>query len=115
MTPVVAGVKVAREILGANRLTLIADGNGGRVRDAKDDAAIAEHVRQTSETLYHPVGTCRMGQDAGSVVDDRLWVHGIAGLRIVDASVIPIQTTGHTNAPVMMMAEKAADLIKAEC
>lgn len=115
MTPVVEGVKVAREILRSPPFAPYRGREWWPGADAKDDAAIGEHVRRTSETLYHPVGTCRMGKDVESVVDDQLRVHGIAGLRIVDASVIPIQTTGHTNAPVMMIAEKAADLIKAGC
>ena len=76
-----------------------------------DDSAIKDHLRKTSETLYHPVGTCKMGTDRMSVVDSQLRVHGIQGLRVVDASVMPTITRGNTNAPTIMIAERAADLI----
>jgi choline dehydrogenase len=114
MSSVVEAVKTAREIFSSKLFDQYRGKEWWPGDSAKDDEGIAEHVRNTSETLYHPVGTCRMGKDAMAVVDDRLRVRGVEGLRVVDASVIPIQTTGHTNAPTMMIAEKAADLIKAE-
>jgi choline dehydrogenase len=80
--------------------------------DLKSNRAIEDHICQTAETLYHPVGTCKMGKDEFSVVDAALRVHGMRGLRVVDASVMPTITSGNTNAPTMMMAEKAAELIK---
>ena len=79
-------------------------------RNFSDEALLA-HIRKSLETLYHPVGTCRMGNDALAVVDDRLRVHGISGLRVADASIMPEVTSGNTNAPVIMIAEKAADLL----
>ena len=62
-------------------------------------------------TVYHPVGTCKMGSDAAAVVDQKLRVHGMQSLRVIDASVMPVVTSGNTNAPVIMIAEKAADSI----
>ena len=77
------------------------------------EAAVEDWVRGHCETLYHPVGTCAMGPGPRAVVDAALRVHGIEGLRVVDASVMPAIIRGHTNAPAMMIAEKAADLIRA--
>ena len=76
-----------------------------------EEEAIAEHIRSTGETLYHPVGTCKMGSDADAVVDAQLRVHGVEGLRVVDASIMPKIVRGNTNAPTIMIAEKAADLL----
>ncbi|MEO1434381.1 MAG: choline dehydrogenase [Bacteroidota bacterium] len=77
----------------------------------QDEAAIIEHIRATGETLYHPTSTCKMGNDELAVVDYELKVHGIQNLRVVDASVMPNVTRGNTNAPTIMIAEKAADMI----
>ena len=78
------------------------------------DGMIAD-IQRRSSTVFHPVGTCRMGSDASSnVVDAALKVHGIAALRVVDASVFPTLTSGNTNAPTIMVAEKGADLILAD-
>ncbi|MPY99721.1 MAG: choline dehydrogenase [Actinophytocola sp.] len=78
---------------------------------AASDADLAEHVRQWTQTLYHPVGTCAMGSGDSAVVDPELRVRGVEGLRVVDASVMPTVTRGNTNAPTVMIAEKAADLL----
>ncbi|OXM46185.1 oxidoreductase, partial [Amycolatopsis thailandensis] len=72
------------------------------------DADVREYVRRTAITYHHQVGTCRMGTDAESVVDPELAVHGIGGLRIADASVLPRVTTGNTNAPAVLVGEQAA-------
>ena len=79
--------------------------------DRSSDAAIFDHVQRQVETIYHPVGTCKMGRGELAVVDDRLRVRGVEGLRVVDASIMPTIVSGNTNAPVYMIAEKAADFL----
>jgi choline dehydrogenase-like flavoprotein len=81
--------------------------------DANDDADLAAFVRRKAETIYHPVGSCRMGSDEASVVDNELRVRGVDGLRVVDASIMPTLIGGNTNAPTIMIAERAAELLLA--
>ena len=76
-----------------------------------DDKAIESAIRARSDTIYHPVGTCKMGNDDMAVVDDQLKVKGVENLRVIDASIMPTLIGGNTNAPSIMIAEKAADLI----
>ena len=79
---------------------------------ARSDAEIEQFIRQYADTIYHPVGTCRMGPGPLDVVDAELRVHGLAGLRVVDASIMPRIVSGNTNAPTVMIAEKAVDLLR---
>ena len=79
---------------------------------APSEADLAEHVRRETQTLYHPVGTCAMGSGEQAVVDPELRVRGIEGLRVADASVMPMVPRGNTNAPVIAVAERAADLVR---
>jgi choline dehydrogenase len=76
------------------------------------ETEIVEHLRTTTQTLYHPVGTCAMGQGEQAVVDPSLKVYGVEGLRVADASVMPVVPRGNTNAPTIMIGEKAADLLR---
>ena len=78
----------------------------------QSDDDLARAAGDIATTIFHPVGTAKMGDDAMSVVDDRLRVHGLQGLRVVDGSVMPTITSGNTNSPIIMIAEKAADMIR---
>jgi choline dehydrogenase-like flavoprotein len=109
----VRGFKIMRRILSQSVLA----GFGGRElpasAGAKSDEQIEAFIRSRADTIYHPAGSCRMGNGALDVVDAKLQVHGVAGLRVVDASIMPRLVSGNTNAPTIMIAEKAADMIKA--
>jgi choline dehydrogenase len=114
LAAMVAGVKLARRIAGGRAFDPYRGAETHPGPAIAGDAALGEWVRRTAETLYHPVGTCRMGEDGDAVVDSRLRVRGVTGLRVVDASVMPTIVRGNTNAPTIMIAEKAADLIRGE-
>ena len=106
MRRMVKGFKLMRELL--SQPALARHGGVERSAAAKSDAEIEAFIRQNADTIYHPVGSCRMGSGPMDVVDDRLRVRGIDGLRVVDASVMPSIVGGNTNAPVIMIAEQAA-------
>lgn len=105
-------VKIGRDVASQAALDPYRDAELAPGADVRSDADIDAWVRATAETIYHPVGTCRMGDDARAVVDGGLRVRGLAGLRVVDASVMPSLVSGNTNAPTIMIAEKAADMIR---
>ncbi|MFT5657804.1 MAG: choline dehydrogenase [Gammaproteobacteria bacterium] len=105
------GIKVARKIAEAPALKqhIIEEHVPGK--QYQTDAELLEAARQFSQTIYHPTSTCKMGHDDMAVVDERLRVHGLKNLRVVDASIMPEIISGNTNAPTIMIAEKAADMI----
>jgi choline dehydrogenase len=108
----VAGIELARRIAGARAFREYCGDEYLPGRDVKSRGEIAGYVRDAAETTYHPAGSCKMGVDAMAVVDSHLRVRGAENLRVVDASAMPVVTSGNTNAPVMMIAEKAADMIR---
>jgi choline dehydrogenase len=112
MRPLLHGLKLARRIFASapfRRYGAVEVAPGPTVTD---DAGLAAYVRRIAATAHHPVGTCRMGVDEQAVVDPELRVRGVAKLRVVDASIFPQVVGGNTNAPVVMVAEKAADMIR---
>jgi choline dehydrogenase-like flavoprotein len=106
------GLKLARELAAAQAFAKYRGREIHPGAEAASDDGLRSHIAQYGETLYHPVGTCKMGSDDQAVVDSELRVRGVEGLRIVDASIMPTVPGGNTNAATMMIAEKAADLIK---
>jgi len=109
----VRGVKLMRKILQQPALAGYGAKELASSAAAQDDAQIEQLIRSHVDSVYHPVGSCRMGPGAMDVVDHELRVHGMQGLRVVDASIMPQVVSGNTNAPAIMIGEKAADLIKA--
>ncbi len=105
------GVKITRDVFAQSAFDAYRGPELMPGAHVRSDDAIDIFVRKTAETLYHPVGTAKMGKDESSVVDPQLRVHGIEGLRVIDASIMPSLISGNTNAPTMMIAEKAADMI----
>lgn len=107
----IGGIKVARRIAAAPSLAkhIVSEFIPGS--EYRTDADLLDVARKFSQSIYHPAGTCKMGNDASAVVDERLKVRGIGRLRVVDASIMPELVSGNTNAPVIMIAEKAADMI----
>ena len=107
-----AGIRFTRDIFAAPAMAQHSVVETVPGSDISSDEQLAEFARQSGSTIYHPIGTCRMGEDPASVVDSRLRVRGIDGLRVMDASVMPTLTTGNTNAPTIMIGEKGAMMIR---
>ena len=109
----VAAIKLTRQLFHNSAFDEFRGAEIAPGADVTSDEALVDYIRATGSSVYHPVGTCKMGNDPMAVVDPELRVHGVEGLRVVDASIMPTLTTGNTNAPTIAIAEKAADLIKA--
>ncbi len=115
LTILLEGVKLARAIAAAPALTRYREREYLPGDQAQSDDALRQAIRQHAHTLFHPVGTCKMGTDPLAVVNDRLEVHGVEGLRVADASVMPTIVNANTNIPCVVIGEKAADLILGRC
>lgn len=109
----IRGAKMTRAMLEAPAMAKYMHKELFGVSDDTTDFEWEQHIRNRSDTVYHPVGTCKMGHDEMAVVDSNLRVHGMQGLRVVDASIMPALVSGNTNAPTIMIAEKAVDMVKA--
>ena len=107
----VEGIRIARRVGAAPSMARYVERELYPGDATQSDDEILEFCRRTGSTVFHPVGTCRMGSDANAVVDDRLRVHGVAGLRVADASIMPTLVSGNTNAPTIMIGEKGAAMI----
>ena len=104
-------MRFTRRIMAAPALAKYAPREWRPGPEAESDAALVKAAGDLGTTIFHPVGTCRMGRDTEAVVDERLKVHGIDGLRVIDASVMPRITSGNTNAPTYMIAERGAEFV----
>lgn len=114
MKLLIQAVKRGRELLQGKALKAVSGQEITPGKSCQTDEDIEAYIRQNASHIYHPVGSCKMGNDAMAVVDDKLCVHGLEGLRVIDASIMPKVVSGNTNAPTMMIAEKAADMILAK-
>ena len=106
------GFRMMRRIVESPAMDALRGEEFSPGKTVESDEQILTWIRNNSQTAYHPIGTCRMGQGPSTVVDERLRVHGIEGLRVADASIFPTMPSGNTNAPAIMVGEKAADLIR---
>jgi len=107
----IAGVRWCRSLLATQALAPYRAAEVLPGSDCQTDDQILDHIRQTGATVYHAIGTCRMGRDPLAVVDDRLRVHGVQGLRVIDASIMPTMPSANTNAATLMIAEKGSDFL----
>ena len=112
--PLIAGIHLIRAIFNESPFREHFQGEALPGDEYRSDEDMTRYLRANAQSMYHPVGTCRMGSDAHAVVDDQLRVHGLKGLRVVDASIMPRIPSGNTNAPTIMVAEKASDMLLAE-
>jgi choline dehydrogenase len=112
MERTIEGLKLTRKLVLAHAFDEFRGPEHLPGSSVQTDEEFVQFVRERGETLYHPVGTCKMGVDDMAVVNSQLQVYGIDNLRVVDASIMPTVTSGNTNAPTIMIAEKAADMIK---
>ena len=110
---IVKGIQIARKIAQFEPLKahVTEEYQPGHEVALEDYDATLNWARNTAVTIYHPTGTCKMGSDPMAVVDHRLRVHGLQGLRVADASIMPVITSGNTNAPAIMIGEKVSDMI----
>jgi choline dehydrogenase len=110
----VRSMRMTRTIMAARALSKYSPEEWRPGAEVQSEEALVKAAGDLGTTIFHPVGTCKMGHDDRAVVDDRLRVHGIAGLRVIDASVMPRITSGNTNAPTYMIAERGAEFILAD-
>ena len=108
---IVDGLRLSRKIMATPTMKKLVIEEFAPGPATQTDEQLLQFARDTGSTVYHPVSTCKMGPDSMAVVDERLRVHGMQGLRVVDASIMPTLNSGNTNAPTIMIAEKAADMI----
>ena len=106
-----AGMKIARKVAAAEPLASMIKSEMDPGPATQSDEEFLKFLRAKAMSVYHPVGTCRMGRDENAVVDDQLRVHGVVGLRVVDASIMPTLISGNTNAPSIMIGEMGAELV----
>ena len=106
-------MRITRQLMEAPAMQWLGPEEMAPGPKAQSDAELLDFVARNAETTYHPIGTCKMGSDPMAVVDDQLRVHGIAGLRVADASIMPTLTSGNTNAPSIMIGEKCARMVLA--
>jgi len=109
---IVDGLKLIRRLLATKHFAPYVEAEFRPGPDARTDDELLAYARQFGGTVYHPTSTCRMGNDPMAVVDPELRVHGIEGLRVVDASIMPTVASGNTNAATIMIGEKAVDMIR---